>query len=267
MSGGGGGLDEEHEEHENHEAWVIPYADMLTLLMALFMMLFAISSVDLAKFEKLAGSLSAAFGGSSEPSIVEGGESLLPGAGPGIAPPAGPTRGEQAEEALQREEARAAAAVAEKLELDSVAKTITEQAAAAGVGGAIGIRQEARGLVMTIVADQVMFDPGRAELRPGGASILANIAGSLRSFDKRIAVEGHTDDVPISTGEFRSNWELSTQRATEVLRHLVDLGVPPSRVSATGFSDQRPIAPNDTPDGRARNRRVEIAVLADFAAG
>jgi chemotaxis protein MotB len=226
------------------------------------MMLFAISSVDLAKFEKLAGSLSAAFGGSSRPSIVEGGESLLPGAGAGLAP----NRGEQAEQALQREEARASAVAAERLELDAVAAAITEHAAAAGVGDAIGIRQEARGLVMTIVADQVMFDPGRAELRPGGASILENVAGSLRGFDKRIAIEGHTDDVPISTGEFRSNWELSTQRATEVLRRLVDLGVPPSRVSASGFGDQRPIAPNDTAEGRARNRRVEIAVLADTAA-
>src|SRR4051812_22834341 len=122
----GGELEEEHEEHENHEAWVIPYADMLTLLMALFMMLFAISSVDLAKFEQLAGGLSAAFGSSSDRGIVEGGESVLPGGGIGIAPPAGPTRGERAEDALQREEARAAAASAEKSDLDAIAKTITE---------------------------------------------------------------------------------------------------------------------------------------------
>lgn len=256
--------EEEHEEHESHEAWVIPYADMLTLLMALFMMLFAISSVDLAKFDKLAAGLSDALGGSTAPSAVDGGPSLLIGRG---APSAARSRGERAEEALEREEARSASVAAEQVELDAIATAITERAAAVGIGDAISIRYETRGLVMTIAADEVLFDPGRAELRPEGASILANVAASLDSSQKRIAVEGHTDDVPINTGAFRSNWELSTQRAVEALRHLVDLGLSPARVSAAGFGEQRPLAPNTTSEGRARNRRVEIAILADFAAG
>lgn len=259
---GGGGMEEEHEEHVNHEAWVIPYADMLTLLMALFMMLFAISSVDLAKFEKMAQGLSDALGGSRSSGVLEGGTSPMPGAGPAIV--AVPDRGELAEQALAREEAAERAAVREGLQLDAVEKTITEHAVAAGVGQAVAFRREARGLIVSIVADDVMFEAGRASVRPGGASILGSVAGVLRGMPNRIAVEGHTDDVPISTAQFRSNWELSTARATDVLRYLVDdLGLPADRVSASGYGSQRPLAPNTTAEGRARNRRVELAVLSE----
>lgn len=99
--------------------------------------------------------------------------------------------------------------------------------------------------------------------RPSGAAILASVAGVIKGIPNRIAIEGHTDDVPISTAQFRSNWELSTARATDVLRYLVDtLGLPVNRVSAAGYGDQRPLAGNDTAAGRARNRRVELAVLS-----
>lgn len=266
---GGGGLEEEHEEHVNHEAWVIPYADMLTLLMALFMMLFAISSVDLAKFEKLADGLSKSLGGSrGGDGVLEGGVSPLEGAGPAIVPVKGPSREELAEQALRREEAAERAAAAQSRQLDQVESAIREHAASAGIGHAVGFRRETRGLVVTIVADDVMFEPGKASVRPNGAEILASVAGVIKGMPNRIAIEGHTDNVPINTAQFRSNWELSTARATDVLRYLVHtLGLPANRVSAAGYGDQRPLAGNDTPDGRARNRRVELAVLTETPTG
>jgi chemotaxis protein MotB len=273
MSGVDGvdGFDDQHEEHVNHEAWVIPYADMLTLLMALFMMLFAISSIDLQKFEKLAGGLAAELGGGSS-AVMDGGPSILDGEAPPVATtppiPPGRAREELAEQALQREEQLAEAAAVEQRQLDEVERRVSEHARAAGVADAVGFRRESRGLVVTVVADQVMFEPGGATVRPEGVAILAEVAAALRPLPNRVAIEGHTDDVPIHTAAFASNWELSTARATGVLRYLVDqLGVPANRVAAAGYGEQQPAAPNDTPEGRAQNRRVELAVLSELGIG
>lgn len=266
MSAEGGLLEEDHEEHENHEAWVIPYADMLTLLMALFMMLFAISSVDLAKFEQMAASVRTQFGGAGAldggESLAPGGESVLDGAGP--TPVTGPTRAEQAEQALLREERRERQAAAEQVQLELVEEQVRAQAERAGVLDSVGFRREARGLIVTIVTDEVMFAPGDAAVQPGGAAILGEVASAVRDLPNRVSVEGHTDDVPIHNARFRSNWELSTARATEVLRHLVDhLGIPASRVQAAGYGEQQPLASNATAEGRAQNRRVELAILSE----
>jgi chemotaxis protein MotB len=268
MSSGGGLLEEEHEEHENHEAWVIPYADMLTLLMALFMMLFAISSVDLAKFEALAGSLSSALG-DGQRSVLEGGSGILDGSSPAAVdlPPVQVVRRElppAAAAALAREAARAAQQAAEHRVLDELEQLVRERAAAAGVSGSLELRQEARGLVVTVVTDQVLFAPGQAAVQEGGVTILATIAAAVRDLPHRISVEGHTDDRPIGTARYRSNWELSTARATEVVRYLVDeAGIAPARIAAAGYGDTRPVASNDSAEGRALNRRVEVVVLAD----
>lgn len=265
MSAGEGHLEEEHEEHVNTEAWVIPYADMLTLLMALFMMLFAISSVDAEKFQKLAASVRAEFGGGA--GLVDGGDSVLGGEelSAGVDVPTGPSRAERAEAALRREEQRQAAEAAAREQLDLVEEQVRREVEAAGVLDSVSFRREARGLVVSIVTDQVMFAPGDATVTEAGATILREVAEAVRPLPNRISIEGHTDDVPISTARFRSNWELSTARATEVLRYLVDqLGIPASRVQAAGYGEQQPIASNDTPEGRAKNRRVEIAILAEL---
>jgi chemotaxis protein MotB len=117
---------------------------------------------------------------------------------------------------------------------------------------------------MTVLADEVVFEPGQARVRPEGAAVLAEVARAVAGLPNRIVVEGHTDSVPISNAQFRSNWELSTARATEVLRHLVDkLGIDPARVSAAGYGEHQPIETNETAEGRARNRRVQLAVLSE----
>ena len=132
-----------------------------------------------------------------------------------------------------------------------------------GVGEAITFRREERGLVVSIVTDDVLFAPGSAELQASGSKALDAVAAALLALENPIAIEGHTDDVPISTGRYPSNWELSTARAGAVLRYLVDHhGLPAQRMIAGGYAEQRPLAPNDSVDGRSRNRRVAVAVLS-----
>jgi chemotaxis protein MotB len=111
----------------------------------------------------------------------------------------------------------------------------------------------------------VLFPPGSADLQPNGTRALDAVAAALRALDNRIAIEGHTDDRPISNSRYPSNWELSTSRAGAVLRYLVDRhGLPAQRMVAGGYAEQRPLAANDTVEGRARNRRVDVAVLSEI---
>jgi chemotaxis protein MotB len=134
----------------------------------------------------------------------------------------------------------------------------------------VSFRTEQRGLVVSIVSDDVLFAPGSADLGGSGQAVLDAVARALVELPNQVAIEGHTDDTPIATGRFPSNWELSTARAATVLRYLTERrGVPARRLVAGGYGDQRPLDTNDTPAGRARNRRVDIAVLdaADGAAG
>lgn len=265
---------EEHEEHVNHEAWVIPYADMLTLLMGLFLVLWSMSTTDMEKLRALRDSLANSFGvstSSDDASIVlEGGANGLLDAGQGIAPGSGvarqsdPAMVERAFQALDREAAHQQAVRAATEELEQIEQLIIESAGAAGISDAIGTRREERGLVVTVVTDEVLFAPGSADLSPHGRSVLDSLVPALRRFDNPLAIEGHTDHIPIATARFPSNWELSTARATSVLRYLIDAhGFEPKRMTAAGYGEERPIGDNATPEGRAANRRVELVVLAD----
>jgi chemotaxis protein MotB len=264
----GGHHEEEHEEHVNHEAWVIPYADMLTLLMGLFLVLWAIGNQDLAKMKEFAQGFSSAVG-ISQP--LEGGGGVLPD-GVAATPTTTtlvPLMGEelsQARAALDREADAAAAAQADQAQLTQAEGIIREGAVAAGLGDAVTFRREDRGLIVSIVSDDVLFAAGSADLQVDGSTALDALAGALATLPNSISIEGHTDDVPISSGRFPSNWELSTARAGVVLRYLVDRhGLDPSRLVAGGYAEQRPLESNATPEGRARNRRVDIAVLSSAA--
>jgi chemotaxis protein MotB len=265
---------DEEEEHVNHEAWVIPYADMLTLLMGLFLVLWSMSTTDLEKLEALRASLAESFGMSAPAhdaasSVVDGGAGGVLGAdaGPdlGVARRDDPVQVDRAFDALDREQAHRAAVEAASQELDAIEAMIEEAATQAGVSSSIGMRREERGLVVTVVTDEVLFAPGSADLQPNGRSVLDALVPALRRFDNPLAVEGHTDNRPISTGRFPSNWELSTARATSVLRYLVEAhGFSGARLTAAGYGAERPIGDNATEAGRAANRRVELVVLADI---
>jgi chemotaxis protein MotB len=242
----------EEEEHENHERWLITYADMITLLMVLFIVLFSISQVDLAKFEKFkAGVSTAGTGSDSLVKLHEGGLLTTPQL----------TQLNKAEEALQQKDAAAAAAEKEKATLASARDRITQDLHQAGLDGLAAFRFEERGLVVTIVTDKVLFEPGSDVLTTDGRAVIDVISDALAPLPNLLAIEGHTDATPISTSKFPSNWELSTARATSVLQALIQHhAIPAARLSAAGYADQRPVAGNDTAAGRAANRRVEIVV-------
>jgi chemotaxis protein MotB len=268
---------EEQEEHVNHEAWVIPYADMLTLLMGLFLVLWSMSTTDLAKLEKLSQSLREGFGVASPANdaaasaIDTGSNGLLAAeAGPdlGVERRSDPVQVDRAFDALDRERAHEQALDAANRELDDIEARITQSAADAGVAESIGLRREERGLVVTVVTDEVLFAPGAADLAAGGRIVLDALVPALQGFDNPLAIEGHTDDRPIATDRFPSNWELSTARATSVLRYLAEAhGFAGGRLTASGYGAERPIGDNTIDAGRAANRRVELVVLADVPLG
>jgi chemotaxis protein MotB len=252
---------EEHEEHENHERWLITYADMITLLMVLFIVLFAIGQTDLEKFRRLQEGLAESFGNDG---ILESGQGLLPELADMNSP-----RSAEAEAALDAVDAARAAIAQDRAALEDVAAVLDERLSAVGARSQVDLRVEQRGLIVTIVTDQVLFDAGSSAIRADGEAVLLPIADAIADLPNPITVEGHTDDRPISTGQYASNWELSTARATSVLRLVQARSqLPPSQLAASGYADTRPIGDNATAEGRAANRRVEIVVhsLVDGAA-
>ncbi len=258
---------EEHEEHVNHERWLVTYADMITLLMVLFIVLFAMGQTDLAKYKKLRQSLATGFGGPDKMALLDGGQGIEEGG----ASPVGIVPSEiAARAALTTLEGRAAAWKIEKAKLEEAARALKESLQGAKNAHLIDDSQikvtvTSRGLIITISSDVVLFAPGSATLQGGGQRILDRIASQLSAMPNPITVEGHTDDVPIS-GTYPSNWELSTARASSVLRSFIERhGLPASRGSAAGYADQHPIASNDTAEGRTKNRRVEIVLVASVS--
>jgi chemotaxis protein MotB len=240
------------EEHDNEERWLLTYADMITLLMVLFIVLFSIGQINIKKFEQLRSGLASSFG-TTQNVALDGGTGVLDGG-------ATPIDEKTAAETLAAQKADQAAAQRQlQKTADEVKQTLTGQ----GLGDKVTFRFEDRGLVLQIVTDQVLFDTGKADLRPEGRAVLDGLAEALKQVPNKLAVEGHTDDQPISGFPFSSNWELSTYRATSVLRYLVEQkGLDGKRISAAGYGQEQPLVPNDSPEDRAKNRRVEIVVLA-----
>jgi chemotaxis protein MotB len=268
----------EEEEHENHERWLVSYADMVTLLMCLFIVLFAMSQVDKAKFAALASGLSASFGAPI---------TALPGTTPegsvldSLPSPAdiatGIANGEQADQTeVDKAAAQAAVARAQRVAAEAAAAYDDMSAArakidaaltAAGYSGAARYEIDERGLVVHIVADAVLFDAEEADLRPEGRQILDAVAPTLIALPNVLRVEGHANSLPVDPkGPWPSNWELSSYRASTVLRWLAGDGVPEPRMSATGYSSTRPLVPDTDPDAMTVNRRVDIVVLSTASA-
>ena len=253
-------VEHEEEEPDNHERWLVTYADVLTLLMVLFIVLFSMSVVDKNKFEQLRMGLEEQFG--TGPSLMDGGSGLQDDS---VTPEQIALDVKAAVAALNEKKQRDSAVQAESSDLEQVQRQITESLAAKGLAESVRFRIDERGLVVTIVTDQVLFELGSADLRPAGRTVLDGIGPALVPLSNPVTVEGHTDDLPINGGRFESNWELSTERATKVLRYLIDSsGLPPARMSAAGYADTRPIAAND-PATRGANRRVVVIVRATAA--
>jgi chemotaxis protein MotB len=259
-------------EHENDERWLLTYADMITLLMALFMVLFSISSVNISKYKTLQQSLKAAFSGS----VLPGGKAILQSGSqasqkhtpatsevPAIVPltPNVPNPKDVSVSQLQQAQSIAAAAKQEQQDFQHLKRQLDSYLNAHHLSNQVKTVISKRGLVVRVLTDQVLFDSGQAALKPAGLPLLGEIA-NLLNVDRRhpIVVEGHTDNVPIASAQYPSNWELSTARATTVVRYLIGRGVNRNRLSASGYADLHPVASNATVSGRQLNRRVEVVL-------
>jgi chemotaxis protein MotB len=251
-------------EHEDEERWLLTYADMITLLMALFMVLFSISAVNKAKLQSLQQSLQEAFSGQILPGGTairdDGGGSqtqqvssapTIPAIQPLVGPQTSPTGQQTPTPGVQQQQS-----------FQHLKQEIDRWSQSHGLASEVETVIQQRGLVIRLLTDKVLFDSGQAELKSQAQPILGRVAELLRTETRNpIAVEGHTDDVPITGSVYPTNWELSTARASRVVRFLVDAGVDPARLSAAGYADLHPIATNATADGRSHNRRVEIVLL------
>lgn len=265
--------------HEDGERWLLTYADMITLLMALFMVLFSISSVNISKIQALQKSLRAAF---SPDNILPGGKDIAQQGSTAAAHaptatrevssivPLSPHAATSVESSSSAAQAAATVSQAqqEQSNFEHLKHQLDAYAASHGFSNDVNTSIQRRGLVIRVLTDRLLFASGSATLIPQAYPLLSEIAG-LVNVDRThpVAVEGNTDDVPIHSGSFPSNWELSTARASMVVRFLIGQGVYPTRLSASGYADLRPIDSNASAAGRARNRRVEIVLQRLYGSG
>lgn len=243
------------KNHDNHmdETWLIPYSDMLTLLLALFIVLFAASAIDAHKFERLAQSLNLAF---------QGGTGVLEQPSP--VSPANPesTSDRKEDDPSQEEKDDLGLDEIDYQELKRIQDSINAYIAEKDLGLSLQTKLTQQGLMITIL-DTALFASGSAMIRPDARQLAAEIAQLLVTDPPRhITVGGHTDNIPINTVQFRSNWDLSSMRALNFMKILLEnQELEPNRFSATGYGEYQPVVPNDSVDGRSKNRRVEILIL------
>jgi chemotaxis protein MotB len=249
----------EHEDHVNHEAWAIPYGDLVTLLLAFFVVMYAVSSVNEGKYRVLSDSLNAAFRGTPrtmEPvpigdKAAKAKTDDIAGINPG-----------QAIRFKDQEEARKKAAANEALQVQLRDMTDDLQNAMQLLIDQDMIRvQRAPSWVEVQIKTDILFPSGSAEIQPAAVDVLERLATILVQRPYPIRVEGHTDNRPIRTAQFPSNWELSAARAARIVRLFEQHGIPSNRMVVAGMGENRPVADNDTEAGRNHNRRVALVIL------
>ena len=234
-------------EHDNLDRWLHSYADFVTLLFASFVVMYSISSVNEGKYKTFSNSLSSALsnqsGTASVAPVLNQQEQILKA----LVDRRTARLGEQQRKIQERMKA---------LEngVSQVMLPMINQ-------GLVSVSQNKRGVIIDISASS-LFKTGDADIQPEILNVLRQVAAVLNKEEQPIEVEGHTDDVPIKTAQFPSNWELSSARASSVARVLIDNGVQAKRLSVVGLADNQPLAPNDSPENRAKNRRVTITILS-----
>jgi chemotaxis protein MotB len=257
------------EEHENEERWLVSFADMMTLLFALFMVLFSISSVNTSKYQELQKSLQDAFSGA----ILSGGKSMMnTGASASDTDKAAPepplpamrpidSLNQKNTQEDQSQQAKQQAAQAEQQDLQQLKRRVDSLAKAAGLKGKVTSTVTRRGLVIQMLTDKAFFDSGSAQLQPQARPLLDRIAKVVAGEREHpVVVEGHTDSQPTRGSQYPTNWELSGARSAAVTRDLIANGVLGRRISGAFYADEEPISSNSTAQGRAKNRRVDIVL-------
>ncbi len=271
-----------HEEHTNHESWAIPYGDLVTLLLAFFVVMYAISSVNEGKYRVLSDSLFAAFRGSprtlqpvqvGEKAVGSGADiqmtivqqAMLEGQPRSMLEPSPMSMTDrrtgsfhQGRTTYDSETTQSEEAVRQ---LESVAQEVEQAMSSLVDQKLIAVRRHGLWVEVEIRTD-ILFPSGVATLSPAAIDILRQLAQTLRPFPNPIRVEGHTDNRPIKTSAFPSNWELSSARAASVVHLFTEVGLQPSRLAVIGLGEYRPAQPNDTAEGRNANRRVVLVILS-----
>jgi chemotaxis protein MotB len=255
------GHDDDHEGgHDEGERWLVSFADMMTLLFALFMVLFSISSVNTSKLDSLQKALQDAFSGK----VLSGGKAIMETGSQTKQQQSAPSPPLPALTPLQaaaQVDPTTKGAAKEQQDFQHLKRRIDKLAANAGLKGRVVTTVRRRGLVIQLLTDKVFFDSGQAAIKPEASQVLDKIAVVLRDEHRHpIVVEGHTDSQAIGGSQYPSNWELSGARAAAVVRDFAGDGVLKRRLSFSGYADEEPIATNTTAAGRSRNRRVEIVL-------
>ena len=245
---------ESHEEEHIDESWLIPYADLLTLLLALFIVLFSMRSEDSAKANAVLESLYNAFNTVSVFETNSGGQS----------PTTNSTKNsdslkqlEQKEQPQQQETPQTTNA--EEQQLQQLMRNLQVYIDKNKLNAEITLTDKSEGIQITL-KDRIIFDSGSDHLKDNFLPILDDIVGMIKTVDRSITIEGHTDNKPIHSAKFPSNWELSGARALSVLHYFEKQNIAPTRLQFVGFGDSKPIVANDTPEHREANRRVNIII-------
>lgn len=265
------------EEHDNHERWLVTYADMVTLLMVLFIVMFAMSQVDQQKFQALKEGLAAGFGQST--SIQNGSSSILDQPGEAVAQPIAPNRFAVEVEQVKtsavskaiaaHEDARTsqqyADAQAEVNRLKELLERLNRALRAHHLEDDVKTTIDNRGLVLSLVSRHVVFEPNLATLSARGRLVVDTLAPVLRDLPDPLQIDGHTNQVKVKPKYYPTDWELSAARAVTVLRHLNEAdGVPASRMTASAFGHEKPLVDPKKPGSQRVNKRVDIVVLSSL---
>jgi chemotaxis protein MotB len=248
----------EPEKAANHERWLVSYADFITLLFAVFVTLYAMSQTDKQKVEQVAASYRSAFGltvgtSSGKPSIMNKTDLMpIPSMKPSMKNPEKPKK--TAEDGTAKIQAT-------KKEFKEILISIEKFLVTQNAADKVNIEITRRGLVVSL-KEAGFFDSGSAAVNPASFGLVAKIAESLLPYSNPISFEGHTDNIPMRSSAFPSNWELSTARATNLAHFFLDRhGFAPQKISVTGYGEYRPVADNNSDAGRKQNRRVDIVLM------
>ena len=248
-----------HVEHENHERWLVSYADFITLLFAFFVVMFASSQTDKSKAKQISEAVEKALKEGSSMSIPPAVAKVLGGTvddkGQGNAQMHGPGGAQKAAKEEQPE----------VMELGVSLKTLSVELAEEIKSGKVEVSMTPRGIVVSL--KQAAFFPSGADaVDPATFTTMSKVAGALKEVSNPVRIEGHTDAQPIHTSRFRSNWELSAARSIAIMELLSShFEIARDRLAIVGYADTVPVAENDTPEGRARNRRVDLVILNNYA--
>lgn len=260
---------------ENSERWLLTYSDLITLLMALFILMYAMSNVDSAKYKDLAASLNQSLGNGKGTGVLSGSNGIIPNGGetPIVTgegsnatptPTAAVTPTPEPEDTLKGDEDR----LLDKQKINDLESGVNDIIRNMGAQKSVGTAEAERGFTISL-ANDAFFDSGKAELKLKMKKGLSQIAELLNRVDNPILIEGYTDNIPVSSSNtFTSNWQLSAARSANVAEYLTKIGkVDGKRISAIGYGEYRPAASNATTEGRNKNRRVDITVLYNEVTG